>query len=409
MEQGFSFEISRNDTKTRARCGCITTPHGSIRTPAFVPVGTQGSVKSLDPLDLEDLDVHLFFVNTYHLVLRPGMERMKKFGGIHSFMHWDRPIITDSGGFQIFSLGSKRFGNIHSDDSGEPLLLSMNDSGVRFRSHWDGSEYEFTPERSMEYQWIIGSDIHIAFDDCTPYPVNLQKASQSLDRTHLWATRSLESHETCWQEAKNVGKPYQALYGSIQGSVYEELRKKSASFITRLPFDGFAIGGVSVGESKEDMKHVLDWVSPLLPDEKPRHVLGVGEIDDVFELISHGVDTFDCVAPTRLARMGTAYVHPWGVSRYENDSADRFQINITKSVYLDDEHPIDPLCTCSTCKRFSRGYIAHLFRSRELLGYRLLTIHNIAFMNDLVSSIRESIASSTFLELRDTWLYNKNI
>lgn len=407
MDQGFSYEVTRTDSKTRARCGRISTPHGSIQTPAFVPVGTQGSVKSLDPLDLVDLDVHLFFVNTYHMVLRPGMERIKKFGGIHSFMHWDRPVITDSGGFQIFSLGSKRFGNTNSDDGGKPLLVSLDDTGVRFRSHWDGSEYEFTPERSMEYQWTIGSDIHIAFDDCTPYPVSPESASRSMERTHLWATKSLSAHQQCWKTAGNEGKPYQALYGSIQGSVYESLRKKSAMFVTGMPFDGFAIGGVSVGESKEDMKHVLDWVTPLLPDGKPRHLLGVGEIDDIFELIAHGVDTFDCVGPTRLARMGTAYVHPWGVHRYGNDAADRFQINITKSVYLDDDGPIDPLCGCATCKRFSRGYIAHLFRSRELLAYRLLTIHNIAFINNLVLSIRESIASSTFLELQDTWLYNK--
>ncbi len=358
-------------------------------------------------MDLVKLHVHLFFVNTYHLVLRPGMERIQKFGGIHSFMHWDRPIITDSGGFQIFSLGSKRFGNTHSDDGGNPLLVSLDDTGVRFRSHWDGSEYEFTPERSMEYQWNIGSDIHIAFDDCTPYPVTHEKARKSLSRTHTWAERSLSSHEQFARVAREKGNPYQALYGSIQGSVYEDLRKESASVICGLPFDGFAIGGVSVGESKAEMKHVLDWVTPLLPDEKPRHLLGVGEVDDVFTLVAHGVDTFDCVGPTRLARMGTAYVHRSGLHHNSNSAPDRFQIDLTKSAYLDDENPIDPLCGCSTCTRFSRGYIAHLFRSRELLGYRLLTIHNIAFMNDLVTSIRESIASSTFLELRDTWLYNE--
>lgn len=407
MESGFSFAVTARDSSTAARCGIVHTPHGPIQTPSFVPVGTQGSVKALDPLDLCSLDVHLYFVNTYHMMLRPGIERMKKFGGIHRFMHWDRPVITDSGGFQIFSLGSKRFGNTHSDDGGQVLLQAITDEGVRFRSHWDGSEYALTPKLSMEYQWDIGSDIHIAFDDCTPYPVSHDQASMSMQRTHRWAEQSLLCHEQYAQKARQDGKKYQALYGSIQGSVFEDLRKESASVITRLPFDGFAIGGVSVGESKTEMNAVLDWVVPVLPEHKPRHLLGVGDIDDVFHLVAHGVDTFDCVGPTRLARMGTAYVHPWGVKRHESDANNRFRIDLTKSVYLDDDTPIDPECSCSTCTRFSRGYLSHLFRCRELLGYRLLTIHNIAFMNMLVHSIRSAIQTSSFLDLEQRFLYNE--
>ena len=309
----FSFEVIHQDLKTKARSGVIHTPHGDIETPAFVPVGTQATVKSLTPEEITDSGTDIFFVNTYHMVLRPGIEVIKKFGGLHKFMHWDKPLITDSGGFQVFSLGAKRFARKGEDGQGEASLVRISDDGVTFKSHWDGKEYVFTPENSMQYQNDLGADIHIAFDDCTPYPVTKKQAEKSMQRTHQWAKRSLAAH-------KNV-----ALYGSIQGSVYEDLRKESASFITSLPFDGFAIGGVSVGESKKEMAQVLDWVTPLLPENKPRHLLGVGEIDDIFTLVAHGIDTFDCVQPTRLARMGILFPN----------------IDITKKEFAEDINIVD--------------------------------------------------------------------
>jgi queuine tRNA-ribosyltransferase len=384
---GFSFEIITKDKRTNARTGVIHTPHGDIETPAFVPVGTQATVKSLTPEEIAETGTDLFFVNTYHMVLRPGIDVIKKLGGLHAFMHWSKPLITDSGGFQVFSLGSKRFARKNEDGQGEASLVRISDDGVTFKSHWDGKEYVFTPENSMEYQWILGSDIHIAFDDCTPYPVTKKQAEQSMKRTHAWANRSLDAQK----KLSTTKKPYQALYGSIQGSVYEDLRKESTRFITGLPFDGFAIGGVAVGESKKEMEQVLSWVTPMLPDSKPRHLLGVGEIDDIFTLISYGIDTFDCVQPTRLARMGKLF-------------SGESELDITKKEYEEDAHSIDADCQCYTCSHFSRAYIHHLFRVRELLGYRLATIHNLYFIHHLVNDIRLSIAEGSFSELKKKWL-----
>jgi len=369
--KSFDFTCTKKDKHSFARSGVIHTPHGDIETPAFVPVGTQATVKSLTPEEITDSGTDLFFVNTYHMVLRPGIDVIKKFGGLHQFMHWDKPLITDSGGFQVFSLGAKRFARKNEDGQGEASLVRISDDGVTFKSHWDGKEYLFTPENSMQYQNDLGSDIHIAFDDCTPYPVTKKQAEKSMQRTHQWAKRSLAAH-------KNG-----ALYGSIQGSVYEELRVASTEFITSFPFDGFAIGGVSVGESKKEMEQVLSWVTPILPQDKPRHLLGVGEIDDIYTLISHGIDTFDCVQPTRLARMGIVFV-------------DNQKVDITKIEYEKDIHPIDDTCQCYTCKYYSRAYVHHLFHVRELLGYRLATIHNLFFVNALVREMREAIGNGTF-------------
>ena len=358
------------DKKTKARVGEIHTPHGVIKTPAFVPVGTQASVKSLTPEEIRDSGTELFFVNTYHMYLRPGIDVIQKLGGIHKFMGWARPIITDSGGFQVFSLG-------RSD------LVKIFEEGVEFRSHWDGTKHLFTPELSMEWQCQLGSDIHIAFDDCTSYPVTHEKARTSMEQTHRWAKRSLEAHKGF---TKN-----QALYGSIQGSVFEDLRKESASFISSMDFDGIAIGGVAVGESKIETVHVLKWVVPLLPEGKPRHLLGGGDIDDIFELVEHGIDTFDCVQPTRLARTGRL-LHK------------KHDIDITKKIYALDSKPIEKDCGCYTCQNFSRAYIHHLFHVRELLAYRLATIHNIFFVQNLVGKIREAIVQGSFLELKRQWL-----
>jgi queuine tRNA-ribosyltransferase len=456
----FGFEEKYKDKKTDARIGVIHTPHGDIETPCFVPVGTQATVKSLTPQELHELDVRLFFVNTYHMYLRPGLDVIRKAGGLHRFMGWDGPVITDSGGFQVFSLGRKKYSatkhtGIPDSPSGfrndsredaSPTLVRITEEGVIFRSHWDGSQHVFTPESSMQYQWALGSDIHIAFDDCTGYPVTEKQAKKSMERTHRWAQRSLEEHKRlaslssrgnpptggdrsdlynhnkdCFsldfaRDRNDRKRSYQALYGSIQGSVYENLRKESAKFITSLPFDGYAVGGVAVGESKKEMKNVLDWVSPFLPSDKPRHLLGVGEIDDIFTLVEHGFDTFDCVQPTRLARMGKVYCHRDPVKDGRSDLYNKdcfvalaprndknFETDILKAEYSNDLNPIDRNCPCYTCRHFSRAYIHHLFKVRELLGYRLATIHNIAFINRLMERIRLAIKEGSLVALKKTW------
>ena len=433
----FSFNVRSQDKKTKARIGCIHTPHGDIETPGFVPVGTQASVKSLTPDELRQLQVQLFFVNTYHMYLRPGIDVVAKAGGLHRFMGWNGPIITDSGGFQVFSLGREKYssslnqlGSIEtryqttqSDQNVSSAMVKITDDGVTFRSHWDGSEHIFNPENSMQYQWTLGSDIHIAFDDCTPNGVTHKQAEKSLERTHRWAERSLEEHEKQKTENRKQKRPYQALYGSIQGSVFQDLREQSAKFITSLPFDGYAIGGMSVGESKKEMKNVLDWVTPYLSEEKPRHLLGVGEIDDIFTLVEEGFDTFDCVQPTRLARMGRVYTklinksghtplsRNWGIFNSGNETltsracvrSDLFEIDIMKAEYAYDLDPIEKDCPCYTCQHFTRTYLHHLFKVRELLGYRLATIHNIAFINCLMREIHLAIREGSLVALKEKW------
>ena len=426
MKSNQFFTIKHKEKHTHARLGTIHTAHGDIQTPCFVPVGTQVTVKSLTPHELRDLQVELFFVNTYHAYLRPGVDIIKKAGGIHGMMQWDRPLITDSGGFQVFSLGAKRFVNIAISESAvldrerfatkksrkdaekeqvfpddyRPIgeLVSIDEEGVTFTSHWDGSKHRFTPEVSIGIQHDLGADLIIAFDECPPYPTTREYSQAAMDRTHRWAIRSLEAHK------KGV-KAAQYLYGVVQGSVYKDHREASARFISDMDFDGIAIGGVSVGESKEEMKNVCDWVIPQLPEAKPRHLLGVGEIDDIFDVIERGIDTFDCVQPTRLARMG----HVFHNSKFEihNSKLKRWVIDVTKKEFEEDFSPLDPGCECYTCLNFSRAYVHHLFRVRELLGYRLATIHNLHFVIRLVRDIREAIAEDRFLELKKEWIYNK--
>lgn len=400
---GFSFTQTYTNTASSARLGVIHTPHGDIETPAFVPVGTQGSVKALSMDDVAALGTRLFFVNTYHMYLRPGMDVIRKAGGLHAFIGWNGPIITDSGGFQIFSLARNKFTKAPTGDGeGEPILVKMDDDGAVFRSHWDGSLHTFSPESSMEYQVTLGSDMHIAFDDCTPYPVTREAAERSMERTHRWAVRSAIAHRALMEDQVRQGKPYQALYGSIQGSIFEDLRTKSTRFIAELDTDGIAIGGVSVGESKAEMAMVLDWVSPLLPASKPRHLLGVGEPDDVFAAVERGVDTFDCVQPTRLARMGRVFVtDPRTPGRDAQGTVD-----LMKAQYAEDFGAPDMDCTCYTCTHHSRAYLHHLFKVRELTAYRLATIHNVAFMHRLVTDIRVAVREGSLVELKRSRLYN---
>lgn len=386
----FNFKILKKDKETGARAGVISTPHGDIQTPAFVPVGTQATVKSLDNKDLKEAGTQIFIVNTYHIYLRPGPAVIKKFGGLHSFTRWDRPLMTDSAGFQIFSLGDvnrQRRLSLQGDALELPLV-KIGEEGVKFRSHLDGTEHFFTPEKSIEIQGILGADIIVAFDECCYYPATYDYAKKAMERTHRWAVRCLA--------ARDKLKGDQALYGVVQGGVYEDLRKESARFISGLPFEGIAIGGVAVGESKKEMKEVLDWVIPILPEEKPRHLLGVGEIDDIFTLVERGIDSFDCVMPTRLARMGFVLM--------KSKIKENFLLDLNKKELSEDSGPIDESCDCFVCKNYHRAYLHHLFRTKELLAYRLATFHNLFFLENLMREIRTAIKEEKLDKVKKEWL-----
>jgi queuine tRNA-ribosyltransferase len=382
----FSFKIIHEDKKTKARIGQITTSHGIVNTPCFVSVGTQASVKTLSSEELVEIGTELLFGNTYHLHLRPGEKVVKKMGGLEKFMSWTGPTITDSGGFQVFSLEHKRRGK----ENGKPLV-KITEEGVKFRSYLDGSLHYFTPEQSIKIQKDLGADLIIAFDQCAPYPAEHILVEKAVERTHRWAERSLKEHK----KEKNG----QALYGVIQGGIYEDLRKESAEFIAKLDTEGIAIGGMSVGEGKKEMTDVLDWTIPYLPKEKPRHLLGVGEVDDVFEIIERGIDTFDCVIPTRMGRTGFAFISP-----KEGNFKNRFRFDITKIKWQTSKLPLDQNCDCKVCKKYTRGYINHLFRAYEILAYRLISYHNTYFINNLVGKVRTAILEDKFISLKRQWL-----
>jgi len=390
----FKFEIITKDKKSKARVGRITTAHGIIETPAFVPVGTKGTVKGLTPQDLREAEVQILFGNTYHLHLRPGENIVKKFGGLAKFMSWNGPTITDSGGFQVFSLGQVKIKLTEEGEGTEVKVVNIKDDGVAFRSHIDGSKHLFTPEVSIEIQKKLGADLILAFDECAPHPSAHEYTKEAMERTHKWALRSLKASQ---------GKQYhpwqQALYGIIQGGIYRDLREESAKFISKLDFDGIAIGGVSVGESKKEMRQAIDWSYPFLPENKPRHLLGIGEIDDIFDVIERGMDTFDCVIPTRFGRYGIVFV-----GSPEGNIKNRFRLDINKTIYAKDENPISKDCLCYVCTNFTRGYIHHLFRAQELLAYRLASYHNMFFINNLVKEIRKSILDENFQKMKQEWL-----
>jgi queuine tRNA-ribosyltransferase len=390
----FKFEILKKDKKSKARLGKITTAHGIIETPAFVPVGTKATVKGLTPQDLKEAEVQILFGNTYHLHLRPGEDLVKDFGGLAKFMSWNGPTITDSGGFQVFSLGQLKMKLTEEGEGTEVKVVNIKDDGVMFRSHIDGSKHLFTPEISIEIQKKLGADLILAFDECVPHPSTHDYTKEAMERTHKWAIRSLKS-----SKLKQFHPWQQALYGIIQGGVYKDLREQSAKFISKLDFDGIAIGGVSVGESKEEMRQAIDWSYPFLPENKPRHLLGIGEIDDIFDVIERGMDTFDCVIPTRFGRYGIVFTNP-PVGNLEN----RFRIDLNKTLFAKDKSPISKDCLCYVCLNFTRGYIHHLFRAQELLAYRLASYHNMFFINNLVKKIRAAIHEDRFYEMKNEWL-----
>ncbi len=390
------FKVNHQDKSTRARIGIIQTAHGDIETPIFMPVGTQATVKTLDSSDLKKLNTQIILGNTYHLHLRPGEDLIAKAGGLHQFMNWNKPILTDSGGFQVFSLGLQK-----EKKSGEKFV-KIDDDGVTFHSHLDGSTHRFTPEESIKIQHQLGADIIMAFDECTPDDASEKYIYEAMDRTHNWAVRSLNTHKRLstlalkhkkTQNSKLKTRNY--LFGIIQGANNEELRKQSAKFISALDFDGIAVGGESVGYNMEATKNILDWVYPYLPKNKPHYAMGLGlNPTDLFEVVERGIDMFDCVAPTRQARHGLLYIY---------DKKNNHKLNITKSKYKNDFGPIDKNCSCSTCKNYSRAYLHHLFKAQEITGMRLATIHNIHFFLDLMKQMREAIKKDKFLELKKKW------
>ncbi|MEO7001393.1 MAG: tRNA guanosine(34) transglycosylase Tgt [Ktedonobacterales bacterium] len=358
------FDVVARDGATAARAGILRTPHGDVQTPVFMPVGTHATVKAVGPDDLESLGASIILANTYHLLLRPGAELVARFGGLHGFMRWQRPILTDSGGFQVFSLGK---------------LRKVTDDGVRFRSHLDGAEVMMTPESVMQTEALLGADIILPLDECPPYGCSPEVARAATVRTHHWAERALSAKQ----------RSDQALFGIPQGSMDADLRAESARFIGALPFDGISIGGLSVGEPKPLMWRMLEATIPNLPDAKPRHLLGVGSPDDLLEGIARGVDMFDCVLPTRTARTGGLYT-PTG------------RVNVRTARFREEQGPVDPTCDCYTCRTFSAGYLHHLIRAEEdesrgeLLYYRLASIHNLRFLIRLVEGARAAILAGTF-------------
>ena len=435
------FKVFHNSKKSKSRLGEITTDHGVIKTPAFVPVATKGTVKSLIPQLVKDIGIQTAFVNTYHLVTHPGAEIIEKAGGIHKYSGLNIPLMSDSGGFQVFSLARSnrdsasqffitreslprqeagslskvkkivsassasqtKKANIRGEE--EPFLVKISADGVKFRSTFDGALIEFTPEKSMEYQRQIAADINMAFDECTYYPATHEYAEKAMQRTHEWLLRCIKYKKSSIpkffdtvgtpnpKSAKNLVSSLskQYLYGVIQGATYEDLRKKSAEFVVSQGTPGVAIGGVSVGETKKEMRDQVRWVSDYLPKDRPVHLLGVGQIDDIIDLVKYGIDTFDCVEPTRLARMGTLYEIFNKNEKFKMKNEKSGEIDINKSIYKNDLNPVVSNCQCYTCLNFTRSYLHHLFKQREILGYTLATFHNLWVMEKLFEGIRDLI------------------
>jgi queuine tRNA-ribosyltransferase len=357
------FELLKTDERSRARRGRVYTPHGSVETPVFMPVGTAATIKSMKPEDVADMGVEIMLSNTYHLFLRPGHEIVEEAGGIHRFMNWDRAVLTDSGGFQVFSLAS---------------LRKITEEGVEFRSHIDGSPRMLSPEMSIEVQNSLGSDIIMAFDECPPYPADKEYVKRSLERTTRWLKRCKDYH-------KNTEK--QSLFGIMQGGMYGDLRIESAKAIVDLDLPGYAIGGLSVGEPKDIMYEILDACVEYLPRDKPRYLMGVGSPDCLFEGVERGIDMFDCVLPTRNARHGTAMTS-------------NGKLAIKNSKYEKDFTPLDPECDCYTCQNYSKAYLRHLFKANELLSSTLLTTHNINFLTKVMKNMREALEANRFIEYK---------
>ncbi len=364
MAEAITYELLHVDKNCGARRGIVHTPHGDIQTPIFMPVGTQATVKSMTPEELKnDVKAQIILGNTYHLYLRPGHKLIKQAGGLHKFMNWDKPILTDSGGFQVFSLSG---------------LRKINEEGVTFNSHLDGSKHLFTPEKVMEIEEALGSDIMMAFDECCPYPSSYEYTKKSMERTTRWAQRCKKAHTTT----------NQGLFGIIQGGFYKDLRKISTEDLIKLDFPGYAIGGISVGEPKPEFLDILRYTTPLMPENKPRYLMGVGTPDYLIESALAGIDMCDCVLPTRLARHGTALTS-------------KGKIVIRNATYEKDWGKLDEECDCYTCQNYSRAYIRHLVKTNEILGIRLISMHNLRFLTRLMENVREAIEQDNLLGFRE--------
>ncbi len=393
------FRIVARDAKSRARAGSVQTAHGSFETPIFMPVGTRGTVKSLSPEEVAAHRGQIILGNTYHLYLLPGHELIARRGGLHRFMNWPGPILTDSGGFQVFSL---IYGSIADEIKGrrpqhgelQPDMVKVTDDGVIFRSYIDGSEHMFTPERSIEIQHHIGADIVLCFDELPPYRAGYDYTARSMEqRTHPWEQRCLAYHQQHYPPDATT-LPQQLLFGIVHGGVFPDLRRQSAELLGGLPFDGMCIGG-SLGATKAQMYEVVDMTVPFMPDNRARHLLGVGDVDDLIEQTARGIDMFDCVSPTRLGRHGTALIR---------DRERNWKLNVTNASLREEDLPLDAWCDCYTCQHYSRAYIHYLFRAKELFGIRLVSLHNVAFLLKLTSEMRASIVAGTFPAFYAAWL-----
>lgn len=372
------FELFATDPATKARRGRLTTAHGAIETPAFMPVGTQGSVKAVSPRELRDLKAQIILGNTYHLFVRPGMEVMRHFGGLHRFMNWDGPILTDSGGYQIFSLAKIR---------------KITEEGAHFQNHLDGTPTFISPEIAMEIQATLGSDIAMVLDECPPYPCEHDYAARSLELTARWAARCKRAVAAGVSladrpgDAADTAAGTQLVFGIVQGGTFKDLRRASAEATVQIGFDGYAIGGVSVGEPEPEMMQAVEWSEPFLPADKPRYAMGLGTPPQLLELVARGVDMFDCVLPTRLARNGTAFTAGG-------------TLNLKNAEFTLQKGPIEEGCTCPACRDFTRGYLRHLIKAEEILGLRLVTLHNIHFYLHLMTDTRRAIEAGTFEKFR---------
>ena len=380
------FELIAKDSRSKARHGQLTIPHGVVETPAFMPVGTQGTVKAVTPRELRELNAQIILGNTYHLFVRPGLDVIKHLGGLHKFMNWNGPILTDSGGYQIFSLAK---------------LRKITEDGVHFQNHVDGTPAFISPEIAMEFQATLGSDIAMVLDECPPWPCDRKYAARSLEMTARWAKRCKQwMEENAQLSMPNAQRPMAEsaalkpqpstltlLFGIVQGATYEDLRKKSAQALVQIGFDGYAIGGVSVGEPEEEMMRAVESSEPSLPADKPRYAMGLGTPPQMLEMIARGIDMFDCVLPTRLARNGTAFTAEG-------------TLNLKNAEFAIQKGPIEEGCVCPACSEFSRAYLRHLVKAEEILGLRLITLHNLHFYLDLMRKAREAIAAGTFDQLR---------
>lgn len=371
-----AFTLIHQDKSSKARLGRVITAHGEIDTPCFMPVGTQASVKTLSPRELDECGAQIILSNAYHLLLRPGTEVIRKAGGLHKFMSWEKPVLTDSGGYQIFSLA---------------LLRKVSDNGVEFQSHIDGLKHIITPEECVRIQNDLGSDIMMPLDECVHYPCSKDHAEVAMKRTIDWARRSRQAHAVTGSMRKDKGMHEQLLFGIAQGATYEDLRKECINVLTDLDFDGFAIGGVSVGEPKNLRYNIVELCAGALPGNLPRYLMGVGLPQDIIEAVGSGVDMFDCVVPTRYGRNGTAFTSTG-------------KMTVRNAPYIEDFSPLDSACDCYTCRNFSRAYLRHLFNTGEILGLRLVSLHNVHFFLSLMRSVREAVKQDKFAEFKRAFL-----